>query len=120
MNTTAIGQAAEVLAAEWLTARGLRLIEKNARTRFFELDIVMEQGEQVVFVEVKYRINEHFGGGAAAISADKQRRLLAGAQAWLIERGWYDRPIRFDVVAVTGREGNRKLQHFADCLVLDG
>lgn len=118
-NTTAVGQVAEAQALAWLTTRGLQLVEHNARRRFFELDLVMLDGETVVFVEVKYRANADFGGGEAAISLDKQRRLLAGAQAWLVEYGWEDRSVRFDVVVAGGEIDNCTLQHYPDCLVLD-
>ena len=73
MNTTAIGSKAEEKARTWLERNGWVCLEQNARTRFFELDLVMKDGDTTVFVEVKYRKSNDYGGGVGAISRDKQR-----------------------------------------------
>ncbi len=119
MDTTAVGRVAEDTAAQWLQNHGLDIVERNARTRYFELDIVALDGETLVFVEVKYRRSRSCGGGVAAISTDKQRRLLAGAQAWQAERGESDRPMRLDIIEVLGESRHYAISHYPDCLVLD-
>lgn len=119
MNTTAIGTKAEVRARTWLERCGWACLEQNARTRFFELDLVMKDGETIVFVEVKYRKNNDYGGGAGAISRDKQRRLIAGAQAWLAEKKLWDSPVRFDVMIFREGASGLKLQHLKNCLWRD-
>jgi putative endonuclease len=101
-----IGRAAEDLVAARLTARGWKLVERNARTRYGELDIVALDGEALVFVEVKAgRAGSDFGPERPVLSVDwrKQLRVRRLATAWMSERRGV-RPyadIRFDAVGVT-------------------
>jgi len=95
------GEAAENLAAEFLERRGLTILERNYRCRFGEIDIVARSGAQLVFVEVRARRTEAFGGAAGSITAAKRRRLVAVARHYLAARR-VDRPCRFDVVLVRG------------------
>ena len=118
-NTTRVGQRAERLAEQWLESKGLKLIERNARTRFFELDLIMQDAQEIVFVEVKYRKNARYGGGVGAMSADKQRRLSVGALCWLTEQGLWEKPVRFDVVEVLGEGSNLQVIHYPDCFVVE-
>ncbi len=118
-NTTRVGQRAERLAEAWLVSKGLAPRERNVRTRFFELDLVMEDGEVLVFVEVKYRLNSFYGGGIGAITADKRRRLSVGALCWLTEQGLWERPVRFDVIEVIGTGPEMKIIHHEDCFAVD-
>jgi len=64
------GPMAEAAAEEFLSGRGLRLLERNYRCRFGELDLVMRDGETLVFVEVRYRGSNSFGGAVASITAE--------------------------------------------------
>jgi len=106
MNTTAIGTEAELLAREYLEQQGMKCLDQNARTRFYELDLVMLDGSDVVAVEVKYRRNADFGGGEAAISPKKKWRLQQGIMQWLEQHGYEDtsQNLRIDVVVVTGEK----------------
>jgi len=70
-------------AAEYLQRQGLRLIRHNFRCRQGEIDLVMEDGATLVFVEVRARARQDFGGAAASITLGKQRRLIAAAQVYL-------------------------------------
>ena len=94
------GAAAEALAAEHLAAHGLRVIARNVRCRGGEVDLVCLDRSHVVFVEVRLRSNDRFGGAAESITAAKQRRLLIAAQWWLggAGRRFRDAPCRFDAV----------------------
>lgn len=97
------GNAAEDAALAHLQAHGLQLIQKNARYKVGEIDLVMREGDTIVFVEVRYRASDRFGGGAASVDHRKRRRLLRAASAWLLSRrGAAEPPCRFDVVAVSG------------------
>ena len=106
MNTTAIGTEAELVARDYLEQRGMKCLDQNARTRFYELDLVMRDGSDVVAVEVKYRRNADFGGGEAAISPKKKWRLQQGIMQWLEQHGYEDtsQNLRIDVVVVTGEK----------------
>ena len=98
-----VGQWAENLALEYLEKQGLNPLDRNFRAKFGELDIIMEDGGCVVFVEVRYRASEHYGGPLASITRTKQRRLIKAASAFLKKNASLaQRPCRFDVVAVGG------------------
>ncbi len=97
------GAGAEDLAARFLESRGLKVIARNWRSRFGELDLVLRDGDTIVMVEVRMRSSSAFGGAAASIDEKKKPRLLAAAREYLA-RG-PDRPCRFDVVLLTaGRD----------------
>jgi putative endonuclease len=95
------GRKAEELAASFLQAKGLTIIEKNFRAKVGEIDIVAKDGDEVVFVEVRARASRDFGGAAASVGGAKRRRLIRAAKLWLQARGW-DGACRFDVVALDG------------------
>ncbi len=97
------GDAVETAAQGFLEAKGLRLLARNASTRGGELDLVMADGAAVVFVEVRFRADAAFGGGAASVDAGKRRRLVHAAQIWLQGHPAHaEAPCRFDVVAASG------------------
>lgn len=108
MNTQA-GNDAEDCAEAYLIARGLRTLARNVACRYGEIDIVMEQGATVVFVEVRLRISKKFQTGAGSVDYRKQQRLIRTAglmiQCMPILR---DRPIRFDIIAYDTLCKNRK------------
>lgn len=111
-NTTAIGSTAEDMAAEYLQGKGYRVIARNHRTRFAELDIIAASNDVIVFVEVKYRKYAQFGGGAGAITQDKLRRLHNAAEVWLSEHEEFaDHQPRIDVVTVEGDFASASLEH---------
>ena len=97
------GAAAEELAAVFLEGQGLRIIERNYRCRFGEIDLVARSGAVLVFVEVRARQSEAFGGAAGSITAAKRRRLVAAARHYLAKHS-VSRACRFDVVLLRGRE----------------
>lgn len=98
------GAAAEARAEAWLIARGLEALDRNVRYRAGELDLVMRDGETIVFVEVRQRASAGWGGAAASVDARKQSRLRRAAQLFLLarcgDRAWP--ACRFDVVAIDG------------------
>jgi len=97
------GEAVEQAASDLLRTHGLREVARNAGYRCGELDLVMRDGHVLVFVEVRYRRNAGFGGGAESIDARKRQRLVRAAQAFLAgHRSWSDAPCRFDVVEASG------------------
>jgi putative endonuclease len=100
---TAIGEDKERLAADFLSGQGLRLIARNHRCRFGEIDLVMGDGKTLVFVEVRYRRGERFGSPAETVDWHKQRRLVAAAGHWLQAHPSV-LPCRFDVVAIGGQD----------------
>lgn len=95
------GSQAEDLACEYLLDQGLQLLIKNFRTRRGEIDLIMQQADCIVFVEVRFRRSQAFGGALASITASKCRRLNAAAASYLQASGYPTAsPTRFDAVAI--------------------
>ena len=97
------GDAGEQRALAYLRQQGLIELARNFRCKGGEIDLVMQEGEVLVFVEVRKRADRRFGGAAASVTARKQARLVHAAQRYLQR---YRRPpaCRFDVVAIDGGE----------------
>lgn len=93
------GRDAEALAAAYLEQRGLRILERNWRCRFGEIDLIGHDGETLVFVEVRQRSLRGFGGAAESIDAGKRSRLIAAANQYLTRVG-FDLPCRFDALLI--------------------
>ena len=95
------GRSAEALALQHLSDSGLRLLERNWSCRSGELDLVMLDGDTVVFVEVRYRKHAAWGGALESVDARKRQRLILAAELFLQrESRWGRQPCRFDVVAI--------------------
>ncbi|MGH8158492.1 MAG: YraN family protein [Rhodanobacter sp.] len=99
----AAGDAFEQRACVELECAGLTLLARNYNTRHGELDLVMRDGDTIVFVEVRYRRSASHGDAAASITASKQAKLILAAQHWLAAHSQHARrPCRFDVVSYDG------------------
>jgi putative endonuclease len=92
----ASGNLAEALSADYLQARGLRLITRNYNCRLGEIDLILSDGPTLVFTEVRLRRNRDYGGAAASITAAKRQRILRAARHYLAGRP--ETPCRFDVM----------------------
>ena len=100
------GVAAEELAARYLAAQGLRVIGRNYRCRFGEIDLIAKDGEMLVFVEVRLRRSVRFGGALASITRAKQKKLMATARCYL--SGLRDMPgCRFDAILLDALDARR-------------
>jgi putative endonuclease len=95
------GRSSEARAARYLRKKGYRILEVNHRNRLGEIDIVAEEGDTLVFVEVKARRNPQLETPKAAVTARKQRKIVQVAQAYLKAGGHQRRRVRFDVVAIS-------------------
>ena len=99
----ATGDAFEQRACAELERAGLKLLARSYSTRHGELDLVMREGDTVVFVEVRYRKSASHGDAAASVTASKQARLILAAQHWLAAHPQHARrACRFDVVSYDG------------------
>ena len=108
-STTTIGRGAEARAQAYLEEQGYKLLRKNYRSGPREIDLIMQTGCTVVFVEVKARSNTDYGTPAEFVTPAKQRLLTLAAEAYLQELGLTDVPARFDVVEVY--LGTDKVRH---------
>ncbi|MFG6178058.1 YraN family protein [Halomonas sp. THAF12] len=95
------GARIERVAADWLVGKGLDLVATNQHAKGGELDLVMREGEVLVFVEVRHRASIRHGHPLETVTATKQRRLVQAARFYL-QRNRLSCACRFDVLAVTG------------------
>ena len=101
----ASGKLAEALCADYLQARGLRLIARNYSCRLGEIDLILADGPALVFAEVRLRRNRDYGGAAASITAAKRQRILRAARHYLSGRP--EGPCRFDVILLDALDRGR-------------
>ena len=95
------GSDAEQIASAYLLRQGLVMKERNYRCRFGEIDLIMSEGQQLVFVEVRMRASDAFGGAAGSITAAKRAKLLRTARHYLSGLG-NEPACRFDAVLISG------------------
>ena len=115
------GAAWEQAARRELERAGLRLRAANVRYPFGELDLVMDEGEQLVCVEVRYRRSRGFGDGAASVDGRKRMRLVRAASAYLAATpALARRPCRFDVVSIEGPVDAPRFDWIRNAFTLDG
>lgn len=108
----AVGAYGERLASQYLEGEGLVVLARNWRCADGEVDLILRDGDDVVFCEVKTRRSTSFGTPAEAIGPEKVRRLRRLAARWLAESSLRPREIRFDVVAVLPqRRGPALVEH---------
>lgn len=111
MNRRERGEAGEALALQHLRRAGYALVERNARTRLGEIDLVVERAGTVVFVEVRSRTSDRFGSPLESVDRRKQHRLALLAIQYLARRRLQDRRVRFDVIAIEWQDGAPKISH---------
>lgn len=104
-STTAVGRQAEELALRFLQAKGYSRLAQNARLGPLEIDLVLLDGETIVFAEVKARAGAGHGTPAEFVTRTKRQRLTRAATAYLQQNGLLERPARFDVVEVYLKSG---------------
>jgi len=110
-TTRELGSVTEQFAEKHLTQQGLTIIDKNFHCRQGEIDLIMQEDETLVFVEVKYRKSNTYGGAIAAVSFAKQKKIKYCAAFFLhkAQLNEYNTPCRFDVIALEGDINNPKV-----------
>ena len=96
------GEYAEQQALDFLRGQGLRLVARNFRARCGEIDLIMRDGECLVFVEVRKRTSAAFGGASGSITWGKQQKLIRTALLYMQQKRLHDHSARFDVVTFDG------------------
>lgn len=115
---SAAGAAAERAAAVFLVEQhGYRIVDRNFRTRFGEIDLVAEDGDELCFVEVRSRSSSRYGLALETIGAEKRRRIALTARRYLVEKKLEHRACRFDVVTI--QDGGRP-ELLRDAFELEG
>lgn len=103
MSTTSIGRQAETKAATYLTNLDYKVLVKNWRTRFCEIDIVARKNNRVYFVEVKYRKSSDWGGGVDYITSKKLKQMSFAAELWVASNNWQG-DYQLAVIEVSGSD----------------
>ncbi|WP_235499688.1 YraN family protein, partial [Frateuria sp. Soil773] len=107
----AAGDVFEQRALDELERAGLKLLARNYATRHGEIDLVMRDGDSVVFVEVRYRVRAGHGDALASVTRAKQDKLIRTASLWLAAHPQHARrACRFDVVSYDGPAGDAHVQ----------
>jgi putative endonuclease len=104
-----LGKLGEDLACAELRRRGYAILARRYRSRYGEIDIVARHEGTLVFVEVKARAGDEFGGGCAAVTRLKQQRIGQMAASFLARQRLVEQPCRFDVVTVDFGEGGPRI-----------
>ena len=111
MNRIERGRAAEDLATEHFRRAGYAIVARNLRSRFGEIDLIVERRDALVFVEVRSRSRSDYGTGLETVDRRKQARIVRSAAAFLARHRLEDRAVRFDVVGVEWQDGGPVLEH---------
>jgi putative endonuclease len=115
------GQEGESAAEQYLRHKGYRIVARNLRSSVGELDLVAEDGQVLVFVEVKARRTDAFGGAIHAVHQRKQEKLIQLAAQYLARHHLKDRTCRFDVVLLQGTDaGASQIEHIQNAFEVPG
>jgi putative endonuclease len=95
------GRAAEKNAQQWLLKQGLKLVTANYRCRFGEIDLIMQDQSHLVFIEVRLRATQSYGGAASSVDLKKQQKIITTANHFLMcNKKLAQHSCRFDVIAI--------------------
>jgi putative endonuclease len=106
-----LGKKGEEIALSYLKSKKYKIVEKNLRNRFGEIDIIAKDKGTLVFIEVKTRTSEAFGTPIQGINEKKQERLKQLAMRYLAEKGLIDQEVRFDVLGILQIGKDTKIEH---------
>lgn len=113
-----LGKSGEMAAARYYQESGHKIIARNWRTGHLELDLICEKCNEIIFVEVKTRKNDAYGGGYGAITANKKRHLIKAALLWLREANKWTAPCRFDVLCLYPLGSSFRMEQYRDAIEL--
>jgi len=112
-----LGRWGEEFAAKYLLEQGYKIIDRNVRTSYGEIDLIATQGETIIFVEVKTRTTTSFGLPEQSITARKRAHILESAQAYLQDKSNLGNDWRVDVIAIRKfPRGSPELVHFENAI----
>jgi len=115
----ALGRWGEALAADFLVHKGYKIIARNVRTPYGEIDLIAQTSERLVFVEVKTRSTDTYGHPEASITPQKREHMIASAQAYLQTSSDPDVNWRIDVIAIRKLKpaGQPEVIHFENAII---
>lgn len=107
------GAKGEETAVEYLKKKSYQILEKSWRFKHKEIDIIAKDNECIVFIEVKTRTDDYWGNPEEFVSKSKQKLIIQAAEAYIEEKD-YDGESRFDIIAITTKDHNSKIEHITD------
>lgn len=108
-----LGKKGEETAANYLAAKGYRIIERNWRFGKDEIDIIAEYGNYLVVAEVKTRSTSYYGNPEEAVDEQKQRLLIRAANEYVVQKE-IDLEVRFDIISIIIESGKENINHIED------
>jgi putative endonuclease len=112
---TTTGREGENLAARFLKKQGCKILRRNCRSKFGEIDILVRDGDEVVFVEVKTLRSSQYGTPAHNLTTGQIRRIRLAAERIVNRASLHDYPLRFDVITVVlPEDGQPEIKHYKD------
>ena len=115
-NTQFTGKRGEDIACDFLVKKGYRILHRNFRTKKGEIDIIGELENTLVFFEVKSRKSSKYGYPKEYVSNLKKKRILHAACFYLTKKGFWSRPVRFDIIGIIFGQGEVKIEHEKDVI----
>lgn len=114
VDRRAYGSEGERIAVEYLKVHGYHIRDRNIHCRHGEIDVVAECKETLCFVEVRARSTSRFGGPAVTVMSSKQARVIKAALYYIQKNKIIEKMFRFDVISITGRGVERKVEHITN------
>ena len=112
MDDKQLGRCGEAAAARYIcTYKHYKLLCQNYRNRLGEIDIIAQDGQVIVFIEVKTRKSRQYGQPAEAVEMHKQHKITQTAKSYLSRYGLWHRPCRFDVIEVMPSSAGFHIHH---------
>ena len=115
-----LGDRGERVAAKFLKRKGYRILARQSRSRIGEIDLIAQDGDVIVFVEVKTRSSSKAGHPTEAITFTKRKQLTRAAMGWLKRRRLIEHRSRFDVIAITWQEREPVIEHYQNAFEATG
>jgi len=116
--TQEFGELGERIAERWLRRNGWRVVQRRFRSGHRDIDLIVEQGDTVAFVEVKARRGSEFGDPVEAVNWSKQKELARSASVWIDRHGRPSDSYRFDVVGVLVEGERVRVRHVPNAFLL--
>lgn len=107
VNKREVGKLGEDKALAYLTKQGLKLVLRNFNCKVGEIDLIMRDKEYLVFIEVRQRLSNLYGGGIESITHQKRQKIMRTSDFYLLKHKIYDKfPLRFDIVSIDGKSSD--------------
>jgi len=115
-----VGNKGESIAEDYLKQKGYKIIHRNYRCKFGEIDIIAKDDDTIVFTEVRTKRNDNFGSPQDSITSTKIDKISKTALSFIQEEKLTGYSYRFDFIAITFSQGKPNIEHIENAFVLNG